>query len=267
MRFDSHWAMTWTLHVDMNGCWSVFEGVNGQAFIPTSQVGKPPLSLGAQHCTSIVLPLLRDVLPHIGMPELLLQQLLQLQGLLHGCSKAIKQMHKPAKPGLRSACSLSTCQQLQPEPNSKLVTGPTVKAELRGLSPTHQSSSVQPEGSVPLCLLGNEVKCLSADTDPGHNSTASGVQQDVAVIRGPLQLPQQGAQMPMQYAQQGATHGLVPGRSSYTKAEAEKGSGCGQEGFSLGLDQCLANTLHEASAVKRRCMPDWGKSNRAAQFR
>lgn len=190
------------------------------------------------------------------MPELLLQWLLQMQGLLHGCSKAIKQ--KPATPGLHSACSLSNCQQPQPEPDSKLVTCPTVKGELRSLSPTRQSSLVWPEGSGPLC---NEMNCLSADQTSTHNSAGTGVQQDVAVSRGPLQLPQQGAQTLMQHAQQGATHGLVPGRSSQT--EAEEGSGVSQAGGRLNLYQCQANTLHEAAAVKQRCMPDWGKSNQA----
>ena len=192
------------------------------------------------------------MLAHLAVSELQLQWLLQLQGLLQGCTKAIKQMHKPAKPGLHSACSLSHSQQLQPEPDSKLVTCPAIQGELRGPSATHHSLLVRPEGSGPSCLVGNEMSCVSADSKPDHNFTARGVQQGVAMTERPLQLPQQAA-----------TSGLVSGRSSQAEEEAEEESGFGQAGVRLGLDQCQAKLLHETAAVKRRCMPDWGKLNRA----
>ena len=184
------------------------------------------------------------------MPELQLRRLLQLQGLLQGCTKAIKQMHKPAQPGLHSACSLSNSQHLQPEPDSKLVTCPAIQGELRGPSATHHSTIVRPEGSGPLCLAGNKMNCMSADNTLGHNSAATGGQQDVGMTERPLQLPQQDA-----------TSRAVSGRIS--QAEAEEESGFGQAGVRLDLHQCQADLLHDTAAVKRRCMPDWGKPNRA----
>lgn len=219
------------------------------------------------------------------MPKLLLQWL-QLQGLLHGCTKALNQMHKPAKLGLHRACSLSTCQQPQLEPDSRPLTCPTTKGGLEGASSSHQPAPRRQGGSRPVCFLerakGNQISgllpakaepegqsmgCFSVQTEPsentpGHNSTAIGVQQSPILTEDPFQLPQ-GAQSPMQLAQNGGSQCNALGWSS--KAEAEKGSNLnyGQVGFRLGIHQCPAEPLHEAAAVKRRCIANWGKSNQA----
>ena len=216
------------------------------------------------------------------MPELPLQRLLPLQGLLRGCTKAIKQMHKPAKPGLHSACSLSTCQQPQLDPDSRLLTYPTIKSQLEGIPSPHPPSSTRQGGGQPVCCLetvkGSQVSCLlpakaepegktmgclpvqaeTSNDTPGHNFSPTAVQQDACVTREPVEVPQ-GTQSPMQHAQQKVTHGSALGRSS--TIEAETGSNHGQAGFRLGIHQRPAEPVHEAAAVKRRCMPNWGKSN------
>lgn len=219
------------------------------------------------------------------MPELLLQ----VQGLLHGCTKAIKQMQQTAKPDRHSACCLSTCPQPQSEPDSKLATCPTVKLELQG---PRESLSVRPEGRGRLSLLGSLTNGLSAEAKPdgdpmncfsekaelsdntlGHSPTATQAHQDAAVTEEPSQLPQQGVYLPMQEAQEGAQtplqqaqHGATCkgalGRS--TQTEAEQGADHAQAGVMMGLHhQRPAEVLHESAAVKRRCMPNWGKSNQA----
>lgn len=212
-----------------------------------------------------------------------------LQGLLHDCTKAIKQMKQHAKPDQLTACSLSTCPRPESEPDCKLVTCPTIKAEVQG---THESLLVRPEGRGPLSLLGSLTNGLSAEAKPagglmncfpkkavlsdntlGHSFTATQVQQNAAVTEELSQLPQQGVHMPMQEAQQGAqpplqqaqpraVYGSVLGRSMQT--EAEQGVDHGQAGVRMGLQhQRPAEALHETAAVKRRCMPNWGKSNQA----
>lgn len=222
---------------------------------------------------------------YTSMPVLLLQ----LQGLLHGCTKAIKQMQQPAKPDRHSPCSLSSCPQLQPEPDSKLATCPTVKEELQG---SHESPLVRHEGRGLLSLLDSLTSGLSAEAKPadglrscfsekaepsdntlGHSFTATQAQQNSAVTEEPWQLPQQGVHMPMQEAQQGAQtplqhaqHGATCGGalSRSMQTEAEQGADHVQAGASMGLQhQRPAEALHEAAAVKRRCMPNWGKSNQA----
>ena len=232
----------------------------------------------------LVFPYLHNVFARTCMPTLLLQWL-QLQGLLHGCAQALNQMHKPAKLGLHRACSLSTCQQPQLEPDSRPLTCPTTKGGLEGASSSHQPAPRRQGGSRPVCFLerakgnqisgllpakaepeGKSMECLSSQTEPsdntpGNNSTAIGVQQSAILTEESFQLPH-GAQSPMQLAQNGGSQYYALGRSS---KEAEKGSNLnyGQVGFRLGIHQRPAEPLREAAAVKRRCIPNWGKSSQA----
>ena len=235
---------------------------------------------------SCTISLSRNISAHTGMSKVLLA----MQGLLHGCSKALKQIREPAQPCLPSACSLSTSQQVQAELDSKVLTCPAIKAEPGGCSAACQSSSGRPEGSRLVYLLpkanpagsqmtslsamakpeGSLTSCLSAKGEPsgiapGHVVLASGVhQQDVLVTQEPFPQPQ-GSLTPSQLTQASAyaTHDIVSGNNS-SQVEAERGSGIGQVGVRLGLCQCQAEQPHEPmETVKRRCMPNWGKANEA----
>lgn len=203
--------------------------------------------------------------------------------MLHGCAKAIKQIRRSAKPSRRTACVISAWQPVEPEAASSISACLDVKLESEGQSAKAESAGcplgglsyqAEPAGSLSVCQSrkappnGTDSVCQVAHRTSHQEGNASEdlsqqltAQQPQSVQDFELRTSSQSSQLPQAF--QPRLHQInndIAQLASARHGQAEAGSEWGEAGVNLGSSQDRVGSSHGQAAVKRRCMPQWGKS-------
>lgn len=171
-----------------------------------------------------------------------------------------------------------------------LLTCPAFKSELEGNYQACQSLPVKPEGSHPVCLPGEvqpegkkDMNCLSwkaklegsrmichsaepegsQQAEEEGNSPGVGLLQDVPEVPRAPQLQHSTQASLLQPQQSGHLARGSPIDDGSSQLTAGSASERHQAGVVLGPRQCPAGLLQGSDAIKRRCMPNWGRPSPA----